>query len=412
MIEKMKAQRNPFQETILGLEYTAEQGKTADLFSRACVEQFQLVVLNRFGYQFAQVFEPNVLREVALLAGVPYNDAATLAHRPTAAMRRLGDFVDHQDDLNVVELINTASALVSVSRFELAGQILDAAGRRATTPREIFEIEMLRFVADNRSEHGTGSPRAFHGMRAAIETGKVPIDRTMDACAQAVVWYLKRKELPASEYQWFLDRGTLLAQDPGLDPGFVSAWYRALAMVPAAKGEVGQTRKYMERAHEAAQESVNRRPHAYELHYIKTYYESSLKEHMHLSRDRDAAEEAGRALISLDPAWAPSYGELAEAHLHFGQVQSAAELYETAVSFGSPHVGHHLLQAARCREKSGNFERAADHYFTLAQLVPDHHGVLEAGRQASSQVSADRVAYFDDALRRLEAQPVGADRGR
>jgi hypothetical protein len=396
------SQNNPFRQTLLGLEYTTSPGRPADLFSQACVEQFQELGLDRFGYLFAQVFEPNVLREIALLADVPYTSLADLTHSPTPAVHRLAELVDHAGELTVVGLVNVAAALISISRFDLADRMLASAFSRVGDPLEAFEAAMLRFVIANRRDEGSGSAEAFGRMRTAIGTGRVPGDRVMDACAQAVVWYLKRKELPAAEYEWFLARGTALAARPErLDPGSISSWYRALAMVPAAEGEVAQTRQYMEYAQDAAQDSFTRRPRAYELHFMKTYHESSLKEHMYLTRDPDRAEESGRALIALDPAWAPSYGELAEAYLRFGRVQSATELYERAVELGPPHVGHHLLQAARCQEKAGDHERAVEHYLTLSHLVPDDEGVLRAGREASLRVSAAPAAHFEDALERL-----------
>jgi hypothetical protein len=63
-------------------------------------------------------------------------------------------------------------------------------------------------------------------------------------------------------------------------------------------------------------------------------------------------------LIDLDQVWAPSYGELADAHRHFGHVAEAAELYAQAASLGPPYVGHHLLRAASCAEEAGQPELA------------------------------------------------------
>lgn len=53
-------------------------------------------------------------------------------------------------------------------------------------------------------------------MRAAIQTGRVPPDRALDACAQAVVWYLKRKEPIEADYRCasLREPRVLVAGDP------------------------------------------------------------------------------------------------------------------------------------------------------------------------------------------------------
>lgn len=397
--------RNTFQETLLGLEYTLRPEGGADLFSRACVEQYQEFRPDRFGYTFAQVFEPNALTEVALLEGVSPDAAADLTYRPTASIIALAEHVEGRDDLPVVTLVNLAAALVSVSRFDTARLVLVDAEARARTPEEVFEIAMLEFVVANRLDDGAGSPRAFARMRQAVETGRLAPHRSLDACAQAVVWYLKRKELPEADYHWYLNTGLELVRDnPDMPSGGVSAWYRALAMCPAAEGDAVTTRRYMENAREAADATYARSPRAYELHLLKTYYESSIKEHMYVTRDLDRAVEAGRSLIALDPVWSPSYGELGDVMAKFGRPEAAARLYEKAVELGAPYYGHHLLQAARMREKAAHAEQALVHYETLARLAPDSESLLEDGLRLARSVAHSSGDYFEDALARLREQ--------
>jgi tetratricopeptide (TPR) repeat protein len=405
MLDTLTTSANSFQETLLGMAFTTRPGQSADLFSRACVEQYEESDPNRFGYMFAQVFEPNVLLEVALLADIPYASLADLSHRPTGATERLAELVANAAGLSIVELINTAAALISISRFDLAERALDRASASALAWREVFEIEMLLFIISNRRDDGANSIRAFARMRAAIESGAIPPDRALDACAQAVVWYMKRRELEKNQFAWYVALGRSLTQRRvTLDPGSLSSWYRALAMVPAARSDARQTRLYMRRALEAAEETFSLRPRAYEMHFRKTYFESSLKEHMYLTGDREGAEESGRALIDLDPAWAPSHGEVAEAHLRFGEPRRAAELYERAVEIGPPYYGHHLLQAARTQARLGNHERALTHFVTLSSLAPDDETVLRAGFELASELSHRSRDHFDGLLRQLTSR--------
>lgn len=392
---------NSFQETLLGLEFTQGDDRRPDLFSQACVEQYRAADFHRHGYLFAQVFEPNVLVEVAMLAGVAYEEVADLTHRPTPTMARLAELAAGAVDLSAIELINVAAALISVSRFDAATRLLDLAMERSGRTLETFEAWMLRFVVANRCDDGDGTRQAFEHMRAAIETGAIPPDRVVDASAQAVVWYMKRKALNEADYQWYLATGQALVDTgAGVDPGSISAWYRAVAMVPAAQGDADRTRQYMLRAREAAAETIALRPRAYERHFEKTYLESSLKEHMYVTRDFDRAEEAGLALIALDPVWSPSYAELGDAYLFFGKPKQAAARYRQAVEQGPPYYGYHLQQAAGAASKAGLKEQALDHYLALSDLVPDNPSVLTAGLDLARSVSHPARTHFERLLER------------
>src|SRR6185312_8602891 len=100
---------NTFQQTMVGLAYSTESERPADIFSRACVDSFSECDWHRYGYRFTQLFEPAVLHEAAILAKVPHDDLVDLRLRETTATQRLGAALDNQADLSFVERINLAS---------------------------------------------------------------------------------------------------------------------------------------------------------------------------------------------------------------------------------------------------------------------------------------------------------------
>jgi tetratricopeptide (TPR) repeat protein len=394
--------QNTFQETLLGLGYAVVPGRHADIFSRACVETYAETDWTQFGYSFTQIFEPSVLQEIALLAGVSYDSLTDLSHRPSHATSRLAELVDNAPELTTVELLNLASALISISRFEIASRLVSSAAVRAASPREQFEVGWLEFLISNRRDDGMNSARAFERMRQAVRAGGIPRGRVLDVCTQGVVWYIKRREIPEDVFKWCVGVGRALAKTPdSLDLGTISSWYRGLAMIPAAKKDAGKTREYMKLAHEAAQEKVSACPRAYEMNTVKTYYESAMKEHMYVTGNLEAAEEAGRALIALDPAWSPSYGELAEAYQKFGKLDQAAELYDNAVAVGPPYVGYHLLHAARCHARLENDVAALGHYLTLVELAPESESARREGMEVARRVSHESRTHFENAIKRL-----------
>jgi len=399
-----------FSDTLLGLTYLPINEGRNDLFTQACIEQYCAADYTDYGYLFAQVFEPNVLLEVCILADLDYYGVVGLAHRPTSAMRELAERFDNRVELPIVGLVNLAAALISISRFEPAERVLAEACIRACSPRDTFEIAMLKFIVSNRTSDGTGSAEAFNMMRTAIEARGVPDSRILEACAQAVVWYLKRQEIPEECFKWYVTLGKyLVSEKKRLDSGSLSAWYRAIAMLPAAAGDSRATRLYMEKARDAARETISRRPRAYEQHLIKTYHESTIKEHMYVTRDFAAAEKSALDLIELDPFWSPSYAEAAEMYIAFRQPERAIDYYDRALELGPPYHCHNLLRAAKVNEKCRRTEWAVELYTRLAGLVKGDEQILRAGSSLANSIAHESEQFFAD---ELAALPGGNQAGR
>jgi len=394
--------RNAFQHTLAEFSAGPDPAQ-ADLFSQAAVEIYEAKIWDEWGYRFTQIFEPGVLQEVAMLEGVPYDDLSRLKRRTSPALAWLGARTDAPLDLSFVEKINVASALVSISRFDAAASLIEVATRDAAAPRDRFELGWVEFLISNRCNDGARSPQAFRRMRAAIEETSIPPSRVLDLCAQGVVWHLKRREVSEADYDWCLATGTAIATERAdTDPGAISSWYRGVAMVPAAKRDAAQTRDYMRRAEEAALQTYELRPSAFELNALKTYHESTIKEHMYVTEDPERALAAAQDLVALDPNWSPSYGEMADAYRRFGRLEAAAELYERASRMGPPYVGHHLLQAARCRAETEALDEALVHYETLSAMAPDYAAVRTEGARVAeraSEVSRRRYLKTVEALR-------------
>ncbi len=388
--------RNAFQHT-LAVFSGAPNPAEADLFSRAAVEIYEAKTWDEWGYRFTQVFEPGVLQEVAILEGVSYDDLRRLKHRPSPALSWLGERADSPTELSFVEKINVASALVSISRYDAAARIVDIAVGAAVSPRDQFELGWIEFLISNRRDDGSQSFQAFHRMRVAIEDGAIPPSRVLDMCAQGVVWHVKRREVSDADYEWCLTTGAAIAAERGAaDLGAISSWYRGVAMVPAACGDAAQTRDYMRRAQETALQPSALRPSVFDLNALKTYYESTIKEHMYVTKDLERALAAGKDLIALDPKWSPSYGELADCYRAFGRIEEAAEFYEIAARMGPPYVGHHLLQAGRCRAQAQAPDQALAHYETLIAMAPDCAPVRTEGAHVAGRASeASRRRYLE-----------------
>jgi hypothetical protein len=387
---------NAFHQTMLHLCYASVD---ADLFSRACVEQFDERPSETYGYLFAQVFEPHVLNEIAALEGCSRFALECIENGSGPRIDRLRVDIAESRFKSPVQAVNVAAALISISRFKLAEIVLAGIDQKDCDSRDLFEIAMLQFVINNRLARNDGMVRAFRRMRHIIEIAKLPADRALDAAAQAVVWHMKSGLLDKATYDWFIALGESLVRDgTEIDAGSISSWYRAIAMIPAAKGDKRGTREFMLRARHAAKETLYLRPRAYEMHFLKTYHESALKEHLYVTGDKDAAFAETDALIALDPHWPPSYAEQAEAHIRFGDVETGAACYERAGKLGPPYVGHHLFCAARAWERASVPERAISIYEDLLCLDERNPSVIVAGARLSRRLGDNTGGRFGAAL--------------
>ncbi len=396
----LKQSPNCFEQTMFGLDFIQSEASRADLFSRTCIEQFLNTNQNNYNYQFAQVFEPYVLKEICKIANLDYDSVDNLRAHDTAPVRHLNECILNRKKLNFINLMNVAATLVSISRFKLAKLVLEEAKNRTSKSIDRFEVALLEFIITNRAEDGKSSDQAFTAMRLEIETGDISPARAMDACSHAIVWHIKTREISESNYKWFLEKGTFLAKNnPNLKTeGPLSSWYRAIAMIPAAEKNFKQTREYMLAALESAELTISAKSenNALNAHLKKTYFESTIKEHLYVTNDRERAEEAGNDLISFDPHWSPSYGELAEVHQKFKDWKKAALVFEKAAFLGPPYFGHHLFYAAQNFEKAKEIDQAMKYYTLLSDFDSSNKSVVLAGLKCSRVNNTESLAYFED----------------
>lgn len=364
---------NNFCQVLLALRLDPRVEHEADLFSRGCVESFRGQAFESYSYTFTQIFEKGVLDEVIALSRLADDDVHAIRHGEGAGIERLRSLVANAHLLSNVALSNTIAALVSISRFGLASILLNVLREREHCARSAFELGWIEFLIANRYTEGRDSMASFDRMRLAAATGEIPDGRVLDLCTQGVVWYLKRREVDEGTFNWCLATGSSLARQANrIDPTAVSSWFRGLAMLPASRRDSGMTRRCMDRARSNASVSITNDRSPKTLNAIKTYYESSIKEYLYVTPDRDLALEAATNLIDLDPYWAPSHGEKGEVFARFGEHDMAASCYEEAAALGPPYFAHHLLLAARSCAKAGDVDRASEHYTSLIGMAPSN----------------------------------------
>ncbi|AFR30790.1 hypothetical protein [Arthrobacter sp. Rue61a] len=366
---------NSFTETIIGFDLPSQQDEIVE-FSRENVAAFSATIPGDYYYPIGQVFEPDVVREVCDLHGLDYEDVTMLRTHGGERVSELQERLDRVESMDDPDVVVLASALVTLSRFELASSVLTRAGDRGV--RFQFEAALLRYIIGNRTQGRGLDVNLMSEVRRTAASQDVPAHRLLDACSIAVVWYLKGVGVTKEDFEWFARTGNTVVLEHGkkIPAVSTSAWYRGVAMIPAEIGDVSRTRALMNEAAVSAQRAMedSDAPFARNLH--KTYLESSVKEHLYVSRDEEKAIQAAKDLVAWDPLWSVSAGEYADVLAAFGKSELAAETYDRATSLGAPYVTHHLRKAAQQYAKAGMTHRAIARYLVLASMLPDPTEVL------------------------------------
>jgi tetratricopeptide (TPR) repeat protein len=364
-----------------------------DTYTSAVWEALDQRDPSHYLFPLSQVLEPEVISECALLAGVPAEPAHLLAEPESELARQLVREIRTAPGLDTAARVNLATVLLALARPSLARDVLPKSDERPATARDRFEVAMVRFIIANRTD-GEGQSQEFAAMRAAIADGPIPPDRALDACTQAVVWFMKSRVLEVEDFEFFLSLGQRLADEgrAGVPVNNLSSWHRGVAMVHADAKDARATRIAMESARELAVEASGS-GRTYERHLHKTYLESSVKEFMYVTRDRDRAVASAEELVELDPLWSVSRGELGEALAFFGDLDAAAAAFDEAVRIGPPYVGYHLLRSARAYAKAQRNVESAQRYLQLSLL---------GGLTDALMAEAAQVAVGTDLARRVE----------
>ena len=149
-------------------------------------------------------------------------------------------------------------------------------------------------------------------------------------------------------------------------------------MVPAAKREVGATRRFMSNAREAVEQTPGRRSGLTNSTCSRPTTSPRSKSTCLSPVTPTAPRSPEQAQLRLTGVDAERRGSGRRARA-LGRIEQAAVCYEQTVDAGPPYLGHHLLRAAECRSRTGDPEPTLTHYRRLADLASENLPVLQAG---------------------------------
>jgi len=206
----------------------------------------------------------------------------------------------------------------------------------------------------------------------------------LKAAAPAIVWCFKGVAFSAEFYlrvkSLALQAAASLASSKDFDDlMLLSHFWRAMAMDPAAVGDSKRVSEMMAFSRQYAGQASPNDPleECRKLDVIKTYFESSVKEHLHCTRDLDQAQAAALELIKLDPEWPVSRLEAAEVAFTKDQPLLALNQLSIAAGLGGPRKTVSLYYQGQALELLERYPEAIAVYQKVLDRDPTCISALE-----------------------------------
>ncbi|MNB58304.1 Tetratricopeptide repeat protein [compost metagenome] len=370
-------------------------------------------------YRVPQLLEPSTLIEVAQRHAIGVDELEFFSYPMDGPVTKVKWLADMLEWAPPVQKLSLAQCLAASCRYRYANQVLTKIPYEALFPDQRVTFHLTRFAIQNRLEMTTSHQQDFTALKALLQAQRMPPSRVLDVCSQAIVWKLKGDSIDDELNKWFIDAGEKAARqiassDAPVDLVSLSSFYRGLAMVPAARGDVATTRQYMLLAEEYADAVIRGEKGASipAREARKTVYESKLKEMLYVARDIESARQVADELIAYDPHWSISYHEAAEIEVKDQQWQRALQRYQQAYDIGFPRVTYSQYMIGACHQQMGNFDQALAAFKDTLSLDTTNISAGVAGYEVALQHLPEQLPFFRSCIDRWQADGILPDEYR
>ncbi|RON79779.1 lipopolysaccharide assembly protein LapB [Pseudomonas fluorescens] len=396
---------NSFYKMMTGVALPDALDKSESILNRACSWSYTTANFDESGYRYVQIFEPGVLSEVKAIKQSMKQDSNTAALERSGVghIATLDWLKENLQHASSIQRLNLATAYASFCRVSEAANVIETLqDMPRTSDGDLqFEYLMLKFVVSNRLQDRASVRIVMQQLLAMANSGKMTPVQIIEVSSQTTVWFHKTGEIEKDVYEWFFKKSNDIVRNPKsqIPDGIKSSWYRAVAMIPAEKGNLDATRELMGRAKDYARKANAEITNPYLLNELKTYYESSVKEHLYVSKDFEKAEAAGLALLKLDPAWSPNWAEVAQVYMELKHYDMARQLLNKAIQLGPPYVLYFHYLLAECECQSGDIDGGLQRYRNIVEVDGSNRSSALSGLYWATKHKHAQVGFFNS-LRR------------
>ncbi|MDR6676244.1 tetratricopeptide repeat protein [Pseudomonas oryzihabitans] len=361
-------------------------------------------------YRVPQLLEPSALREVAQRYSIKASDLEFFCYPTAGPMAKVKWLADMLEWAPPVQRLSLAQCLAASCRYRFANQVLAKIPYDSLFPDQRITYHLTRFAIQNRLEITESHQEDFSALKILLQSYQLPSAKVLDVCSQAIVWKLKGNAIGDDLNKWFIETGEAAARqiaksrEPA-DLVSLSSFYRGFSMLPAARGDVLATRKYMLLAENYAEMVIggDKRESIPAREARKTVYESKLKEMLYIARDVEKARCVAKELINFDPHWSISYHEAAEVEMEDGEWQRALRLFQQAYDIGFPRHTYSQYMIGACDQQLGNFDKALASFEKTLLLDSTNISAGIAGYNVARQHLPECTSFFKSYIDTWEA---------
>lgn len=367
---------NSFERTLLYLG----KSQHSSLFEEQIHTAYETQNFDELDYSLGQLLEPSVLNELSITTKISVENLQKLNHPFHGKLQWL---IQNRDFLHNQSRLNLALFLMSICRYQMSIEELNKINPQELSISAQLDYQSAKFMAHNRLEEYDKAHDALEACSHLINHREIKASKKINLIAFAIVWNIKTPSVSSTAIMdRFISQEESSIEELTLTGGFeacatLSNYYRAVAMRNISPTQVRKTMQLSLRFADSLS-PTNARQAIVKKQLLKTCYESTIKEHLYVSGDFVAAEEAAKKLIEMDPLWSISWAELGEVYKKQSRLRKAAEAYEMAVNIGAPRVPHHLYQAALCRYELKEHSRCLKHLKKLLTFEPKNESVLNS----------------------------------
>lgn len=356
-------------------------------------------------FRVPQLLEPSALSEVAQQHAIGVDELEFFSYEIEGPAVKLKWLIDMQKWAPPVQKLSLAQCLASSCRYRFAKKILAQIPYAALYPDQRVTYQLTHFAIHNRLEIKTSHQEEFIALKALLQEHQITPARVLDVCSQAIVWKIKGNIIDNELSQWFIATGERtakkIATSNELDELIsLSSYYRGLAMIPAAKGDITATRHYMILAENFAEAALSNKKstNIAGREVRKTVYESKLKEMLYVAHDIESARCVAAQLLAYDPDWSISYHEAGEIEVIDRQWQRALELYQMAYNIGFPRLTFSQYMVGACHQQLGQFELALEAFKSTLLIDSTNISAGVAGYHIARQHLPEALPLFKSYL--------------
>ncbi|OGT54026.1 MAG: hypothetical protein A3F17_07510 [Gammaproteobacteria bacterium RIFCSPHIGHO2_12_FULL_41_15] len=391
-----------FLRLLLHLQYTPEMASNWEKF---CYYSFlsQPATVDRIPYTIGHLLEPGLVDELALLTHVPAHELEFLNYETQGPISVLKDMLTNTEKLNEIQKINLCLALNSLARYVAAKEVFDLININNLKFQEKFYYYNIQLLF-NDVIGSINTENTFFNLKNILEINSVPEEEIVTTCASVILYGNKGAHIIKNNlFEWFIDSAKKYVKTIENNADFhslslLSGFYRVYAMT--LSNNLQATRQSMQLALNYAMQlqPSNLLEEAVKTYYIRTNYQSTLKEHMFLTHDYEKAEEAIIRLIEVDKNFSVSYIEAAEFYLHRKQYEKALEYYQRANIIGPPRYIYSQFMLGFCYEQLNDYDQAINQYQQTLLLDPSNVSSAVNGYLLAKKQHHNTLSYFKSLL--------------